>query len=291
MKLTKTQILKKIEKYFNSINQKIFLKKDLSYVLASKNHLWKLRETINTEEFISMIKESRLKEIKLASPHYKKTYTRFSWGDEVSIYQLGLSLKPRSYLSHYTAMYFHGIADTISKTIYVNSEQSPKPYGDVSLEQSRIDIAFNGKPRTSKYIFNYEGWSICILNGKNTNNLGVEKIKSSENGMLFVTNIERTLIDIAVRPIYSGGVEEVQMAYQKAKGKISIKKLVTMLKKIDYVYPYHQVIGFYMQRAGFDEDSLNLLKKIGIEYDFYLDYKMKKKKYSKEWRLYYPNNF
>jgi hypothetical protein len=46
-----------------------------------------------------------------------------------------------------------------------------------------------------------------------------------------------------------------------------------------------------MQRAGFDEDSLNLLKKIGIEYDFYLDYKMKKKKYSKEWRLYYPNNF
>jgi hypothetical protein len=80
------------------------------------------------------------------------------------------------------------------------------------------------------------------------------------------------------------------MAYQKAKGEISVKKLVTMLKKINHIYPYHQVIGFYMQRAGIDEASLNLLKKIGIEYDFYLDYKMKKKEYSKEWRLYYPNN-
>ncbi len=284
-------IKKRIEDYFNTLNQKIFLKKDLDGILSTKRNSWKLREAINTENFISLLSEGQLREIKAASPHYKKTYTRFSWGNEVSIYQLGLSLKPHSYLSHYTAMYFHGIADQVSKTIYVNSEQSPKPHGDVSLEQSRIDIAFNGKPRTSKYIFNYGEWKICILSGKNTNNLGVEKVKSAENGILFMTNIERTLIDITVRPVYSGGIENVQMAYQKAKGEISVKKLVTLLKKINHIYPYHQVIGFYMQRAGFDEASLNLLKKIGIKYDFYLDYKMKKKKYSKEWRLYYPNNF
>ncbi len=99
------------------------------------------------------------------------------------------------------------------------------------MGQSRIDIAFNGKPRTSKYIFNYGEWNICILSGKNTSNLGVDKAKSSENEMVFVTNIERTLIDIAVRPVYSGGIEEVLIAYQKAKGKISVKELVTMLKK------------------------------------------------------------
>ncbi len=266
------------------------MKKDLGHILTVKGHSWKLRGAINTENFVRLLKENQLKEIKLTSPHYEKTYTRFSWGDEVSIYQLGLLLKSHSYLSHYTAMYLNGLTDQVSKTIYVNSEQSPKPHGDVSLGQSRIDIAFNGKPRTSKYIFNYEGWNICILSGKNTNNLGVEKVKRSKNETLSVTNIERTLIDIAVRPVYSGGINKVQMVYQRAKDKISVKKLVAMLKKINYVYPYHQVIGFYMQRAGFDEASLDLLKKMGLKYDFYLDYKMKKKKHTKEWRLYYPNN-
>ncbi|HDY67137.1 hypothetical protein LCGC14_1939960 [marine sediment metagenome] len=283
-------VKKRIEDYFNTLNQKIFLKKDLDRILTAKRYSWKLRETINTENFITLLKENQLKEIKLPSPHYEKTYTRFSWGDEVSIYQLGLSLKSHSYLSHYTAMYLNGLTDQVSKTIYVNSEQSPKPYRNVSLGQERIDNAFNGKSRTSKYIFNYGEWNICILSGKNTNNLGVEKVKRSKNETLSVTNIERTLIDIAVRPVYSGGINKVQMVYQRAKDKISVKKLVAMLKKINYVYPYHQVIGFYMQRASFDESALDLLKKMDLKYDFYLDYKMKKKKYTKEWRLYYPNN-
>lgn len=58
-----------------------------------------------------------------------------------------------------------------------------------------------------------------------------------------------------------------------------------MLKKIKYVYPYHQAVGFYMQRAGFDDAALNKMKKLGLKYDFYLDYAMKKKEFSKEWRI------
>jgi len=45
-----------------------------------------------------------------------------------------------------------------------------------------------------------------------------------------------------------------------------------------------------MQRAGFGNSALNLLKKLGLRYDFYLDYGMKEKDYSKEWRIYFPKN-
>ena len=38
-------------------------------------------------------------------------------------------------------------------------------------------------------------------------------------GKIRLTNIERTLIDIAVRPVYSGGVFEVLKAYRLAKDK------------------------------------------------------------------------
>jgi len=144
--------------------------------------------------------------------------------------------------------------------------------------------------RPSKYIFIHKNWRICCLSGLNTNNLGVVEIEKPNSGKLQLTNIERTLIDIAVRPFYSGGTVEVQKAYIKARGKISTERLISILKKIDYTYPYHQVIGFYMQRAGFEDSALNSLKKLGLKYDFYLDYGMKEKDYSKEWRVYFRKN-
>ncbi len=49
-----------------------------------------------------------------------------------------------------------------------------------------------------------------------------------------------------------------------------------------------EVIGFYMERAGYDEQALTHLRKLGVGYDFYLDYGMKEKDFSKEWRIYYP---
>ncbi len=128
------------------------------------------------------------------------------------------------------------------------------------------------------------------MSGSNTNNLGVVEIETPNSGRLQVTDIERTLIDIAVRPFYSGGTREVQKAYIKAKGKISTDLLISILRKIDYVYPYHQAVGFYMQRAGFENAALNSLKKMRLKYDFYLDYGMKEKDYSKEWRIYFPKN-
>jgi hypothetical protein len=128
------------------------------------------------------------------------------------------------------------------------------------------------------------------LSGLNTNNLGVVEIQASTQGKLQVTDIERPLTDIAVRPFYSGGTGEVLKAYIKARGKISNDRLISILRKIDYIYPYHQVIGFYMQGSGFENSALNSLRKMGLKYDFYLDYGMDKKDYSKEWRVYFPRN-
>jgi predicted transcriptional regulator of viral defense system len=99
-------------------------------------------------------------------------------------------------------MYLHGLTETVPKTIYVNSEQSKKNREETALEQKMIDLAFKSKPRISKYIFTYENWRICCLNGLNTNNIGTEEIKTIKGEKLPITNIERTLIDIAVRPFF-----------------------------------------------------------------------------------------
>jgi predicted transcriptional regulator of viral defense system len=123
-------------------------------------------------------------------------------------------------------------------------------------------------------------------------NLGVIESRWTDGEKIRFTNIEKTLIDITVRPIYAGGVFEVLKAYRNAKGNVSINRLTAMLRKLNYVYPYHQAVGFYLERSGvYDESSIRLLRKFEMNYDFYLTYDMQEQDYSKEWRLFFPKGF
>lgn len=281
------QAEKGIKAYFKKLDGKILFKKDIGNILWEESSNWDLTN-LSVQKFIDQLKKLQLKEIVLSSPTYEKSYIRYIWGKKVPLYSLCLSLKTNAYFSHHTAMYIHGLTGREPEIIYVNSEQSAKQSRDNALEQSRIDAAFQRKPRASQYIFPYNDRKICLLNGTYTNNLGVADHEMSKGEIVPVTNIERTLIDIAVRPFYSGGIKEVLNAYKIGKDKASAKKLVSMLKKINYTYPYHQAIGFYMERCDFDTPSLSLLKEIGIKYNFYLGYNMKGTEYSEEWKIYFP---
>ncbi len=53
-----------------------------------------------------------------------------------------------------------------------------------------------------------------------------------------------------------------------------MKRIVEVLLKINYTYPYHQSIGFFLERAGFALSDISLLRDIPMQFDFYLDYAM-----------------
>jgi hypothetical protein len=201
-----------------------------------------------------------------------------------------LSLKKNAYLSHATAASIHSLTEQIPKTIYVNHEQSPKPKPSSGLTQEAIDRAFASKQRRSNYIFRNDSLQFVIVNGKNTGNLGVIS-QPTGNGALRVTGLERTLIDITVRPDYAGGVYQILQCYRAAKGRVSVNALLAQLKKIDYVYPFHQSIGFYMQMAGYEHDRWERLRKLPMKFDFYLAHNMRDKAYNPEWRLFFPKGF
>ncbi|MGA7511274.1 MAG: hypothetical protein WBW46_00175 [Candidatus Sulfotelmatobacter sp.] len=276
-----------IVKFLDESSRRVYNKSELARVLTSNRGFWRLTQGTGVNQFISFLMEnSKLTEVGLTAENYSG-FVRYAWG-EVSAYQVALSVKPRSYLSHGTAVSLHGLTDQIPKTIYVNQEQSPKPAPKGELTQGAIDRAFSNQQRRSAYILAYERQRIVLLSGKNTGNLGVVKVTGPLQEQLDVTSIERTLIDIAVRPIYAGGVFQVLEAYKSAKDRLSVNTLIATLKKLDYVYPYHQIIGFYMQRAGYEEKRYGRLEKLGLNFDFYLTYGMKEPEFDSHWRLHYP---
>jgi len=278
--------------YFDQNQPRVFRLGDLSLILDENREKWGLPQLLSAKKFIEfLLEETKLQKVVLKSENYTATETRYIWGN-ASAYAVGLSLRHHTYLTHSSAVFLHGLTDQIPKTVFVNYEQSAKPQSQGNLTQEGIDKAFSNHQRESKFWFEYEGFRLMLLSGKATGRLEVAPVKSESGESLEVTKLERTLIDIAVRPVYAGGVFQVLEAYKQAKDQVSVNTLLATLKKLQYIYPYHQAIGFYMERAGYKESQWSKLLKLGTEFDFYLSHALPKdKEHDKRWRLFYPSGF
>lgn len=169
------------------------------------------------------------------------------------------------------------------KSIYITFEQSKKQNVRRELSQAAINGAFSKPQRKTGARAVYKDYTFIIHNGMFTGRQGVTKKNN-----IYVTNVERTLIDIMVRPGYAGGVHAVLNAFKESSDRISINKLIAILDNINFIYPYYQSLGFYLERAGYSSKGLEELRKRKKTFTFYLTYDIKKKDYSKEWNLYYP---
>jgi len=241
-------------------------------------------------KFLDMLlEETKMKDIDFQFPTFH--VVRYFWSMKPNIYSITTTILKGAYFSHLSAMYLNGLLDYTPKDIYINAEQIQRPPNLQKLTQNGIDKAFMSHPRITANSATFEDYRINILNGKQTGNLGVLISEIKGIGTISLTNIERTLIDIAVRPVYSGGAYEVLKAYKAPTGLASIAKIVEYLEKINHVYPYHQNIGFYLERSGFPEESVSMLHRIKREFTFYLDYRIENPKFSEKWNLFYPGSF
>lgn len=288
---TRLQIAKKdILSVFERSSQRVFTRTQINKILAENRGFWRLAESTTFANFSEFLKKKgKLQKHEFQFPNRKEI--RYSWGN-VPLYALLMSLRPRCYFCHYTAIQFHGLTEQDPKNIYINHEQQSGP-GSGQLEQGRINAAFKRQPRMTKNFSEYDGLTIYLINGMNTNHLGVDEREVGEGNAKFtmrITDLERTLIDAAVRPFYSGGVWEVIKAFRNAAKDVSTNRLGALLKKLKYVYPYHQAIGFYLDRSGtYSSKVVSAFRdKFDYEFDFYLTYDMKNPRYIERWRLFVP---
>ena len=277
---------REIRTFFQSYPERVFSARDLAAVFADKQREWDLPSNWGPAEFIDfLMARMELSERLLRSEKYSDRVL-YAWGD-ASVFEVAQAIKPHAYLSHGTAVFLHGLTEELPKTLYVNAEQSPKR-GGTELTQGSLDTAFRRQVRTSSYVLKLGQYRVTLISGKFTGRLEVARMPGPEDGMVEATKLERTLIDITVRPVYAGGVYKVLQAFETAKDRVSVNTLAAVLKKLDYLYPYHQALGFYMTRAGYESQRLAPLRKLPMEYDFYLTHGMKETEYDSEWRLFVP---
>lgn len=290
MERAKKQFTGDIETYAQKLNKRVLSEAEVSALLDIYKADQVLYATTRLKEFIDfLIDQKILIMINIDIPFGSGKAKKYALGN-VSEFEIALSLQASSYLSHYSAMYLHGLIENIPQVIYTNKEQSRKPRYSSDLTQESLNRAFARPMRKTKQIAQYDRFKIYLLNGKYTGNLGVID-RDLERTSVRITSLERTLVDAVVRPDYSGGIEEVLKAFAAAKGEVSVNKMLAILKKMDYMYPYHQALGFYLERAGYKESVLQLVEEPGIEYNFYLTYQVTDKVLNDRWKLYVPKRF
>ena len=288
--------------HFDEAGYRVYNSKELGAVLSELRGFWRLAQSTTVEQFAEYLeKKARLRICTLISDLDEAQLTRYAWLPDreapVSPFALGTSLRGGAYLSHASALYLHGLTDQLPATLYVNKEQSPKGGRSGELTQAGLDRAFARPQRASRLTYRYEDWRFVVLSGKHTRRLGVVTLPGPQGEPLALTGLERTLIDAVVRPVYAGGPAAVLAAFEAAGERLadpdggwSVGRMLATLKRLDYMYPYHQAIGFYMDRAGYPTSSLDRLRRLGLELDFYLVHAIppEQREHDPEWRVYYP---
>jgi hypothetical protein len=279
-----------LRQYFEKCPENAFTKGDLEYLLIEKHQEWTLPPSMTLHTFQEMLlSRTSLEKLSIRSDNYACPVL-YSWKGLATPFSVALRLrKEQSFFSHASAMWIHGLSE-VEKHIFMNREQSAKPTTSSSLMQESIDRAFQNQQRRSRMMYRYKGSTITLLNGKHTGRMGVETMSAPSGQKIEVSSLERTLIDITVRPAYAGGVSSVLEAYKQAKGRVTIPQLMSLLEQFDYKYPYHQSIGFYLKQATYSEEDQSFAKMKGSAFNFYLTHAMKNPSFDPEWRIFFPQS-
>lgn len=271
--------------------------RDVAKAFDESRNFWRLTQSTSVRSFTAfMTEKTPLKPVRFPFP--QREVSGFTWGDQ-PLLEVLLGLVDNSFLSHYTAVRIHGLTEQVPKTVFLNHE---KPSSTVTyskhpdlFEQSAIDAAFTRPPRASQNEVTHGDVRVVFLQSAYQAGLGVTASTVNYGGdrdlHLRYTNLERTLIDIVVRPFYAGGVFEVAKAFENARHQVSVNTMASMLKRMEFGYPYHQAIGYYLERANYKPSLVDLLRKLPMERDFYLTHAMGKSAYVKRWRLHVPEGF
>ncbi|EKB54121.1 type IV toxin-antitoxin system AbiEi family antitoxin domain-containing protein [Bergeyella zoohelcum] len=274
-----------IKEIINKIEYPVLSKMEFKNLLSQINNIWGLMSITPNEIKEFLIKNKIIIQEKVILDD-TSSFIYLLPNINIDIFDIASIRSRKSYFSFYSALHIHNLTLQIPKQIYLTLERpSLVQSNSLELVQENIDRAFSKPPRATSNKRFYNNFTINFINAQHQNNIGIVSFRNHYK----ISDLERTLIDISVRPFYAGGVTQVLEAFENAKDLLNTDKLYEYYSKMNYTYPYHQVIGFYLEKAGYEEkDYLKFLEHKQININFYLTYNILHKEFSDKWKLYYP---
>lgn len=279
----KTYILKQLKKkpfYFSNV--------DISRIKDELKKKSLIPESMSYDRFFNRLIDEGLNTFTLSIQGSYKTRYSFKKKLDHDLFASILSGK-KTFLSMTTALRFQGLTDYRNNVIFVSRELSDKGYYTNELNQSAVDKAFKqGMPRYSNNIGELDGKNYVFLSPKYSDCYEVITMK---NGVK-VSSINRTFVEMIINIHYFKTYTTIINIFRPLKEKLDIKKIYKFIEILNYIYPYFQCAGFYLEQIGFTKDELIEFKKSVSNLNFYTQ-KSKKEivgedyLFNEYWKMYY----
>ncbi|MCB9538087.1 MAG: hypothetical protein H6704_17675 [Myxococcales bacterium] len=277
-----------IEADFDGEPRSIYRARDLETILRARYDAWGLSRFDDVGKLIAtMERRGWLQPVSLQFPRRRLNF--LVWR-QANAFELPAAVSPHAFLSHYTALVLHDLTDDQPKTIYLAEPRPSRRATKEDLGQEVIDAAMEASPVLSKNRAEFGGYEIVWLETEVPERVQVSQAVEVGGRSLRVSTIEKTLLDAVVRPEYCGGVHQLPAAFRRATEALSINRLVKLLRGLQPRFPYHQALGFLLERAGYDAKLLKALRALDDgEHSFFVGRGSKATMaFDASWRVHYP---
>jgi len=247
--------------------------KEKGYIARSMNH----------SKFIERMSQLLQKKIDIAFDD--RFVTLYTYDKDVSEAQMLLSYKKGSFYSMSSALNIMELSDFRSDFIFISKELSKKNTTSkpVKLKQQAIDEAFSKPYRRTHSIGAYNNKHIILLTPKNTDTYSVE----TNSVGLRCSSVERALVEMIVNVQYFKDAKHIIETFISIKEKIDVNTAYEVVEKFDFIYPYFQSVGFYLEEIGFTKKQLSKFKERVGDLKFYTEKQKSQYTYNDYWQIYF----
>jgi len=219
----------------------------------SRMHAYNLLKNMRKKGALDRVKSNLFVRIPSHIVHDKGKYV----GDPILV---GRHLTKTYFFSYYTAIYLHGLSQQPASHFYLSTM-------DHIQKVDYHGLVFHPVILTKKRFF------------------GFKEIKYREENV-FVSDLERTIVDVMNRPEYAGGYEEIIRSFQDLE-KVNWKRLLKYLDRMGEKILFNRT-GFVFDMLGKFMDTPEwLLKELEkrLSDNVYYFEKDRKGTYIKKWKI------
>ena len=166
-------------------------------------------------------------------------------------YEVAMALVQPAAVSHWSAMNHHGMTEQIPRDVFVLTTT------DTSVPRKRTSDSADGKSG-----YPVDGTVYRFVQVRPERYFGVERIWMGD-ARVWITDLERTLLDGLAMPQHCGGLGEVIHAFGEAVERLDVEKIVGYSQRLGLAVAKRA--GWVLERQGCESPQIDELAALPIK--------------------------
>ena len=151
-------------------------------------------------------------------------------------YEIAMSLVSPAAISHWSALHHHGLTEQIPRTIFV-----------LTTTESSVPRVRSSAPGSSREDYEVRGISYRFVQVKPHRFFGTERVWLAD-ARVWITDLERTLLDGLAMPRHCGGFAEVLYGFDVGIEQVEIERVADYASRMDTSTAKR--LGWVLERCG-----------------------------------------